>query len=304
MNTKNTLILIGAIIIVVAGAYYFLQGGGILNKSDQVNPEETDQLIGGDQDEHGCLLAAGYSWCAAKQKCLRPWEEACADYVDNFFQDMASATGIVFSEPSDTDLAWQVESEEGVEELTLAGSMIGADNVADEQFQLIKDFFIQEMFKLDGFNARGGIMGEFGAYRQDGLSLVCTLTGMFSDLNPDDSEYEPQTTDKNVEIICASLDKSLVPEISTVKRIREVLAAKHNTKVAEVAVNITQETADFARGGVMFQPDASEEHGGGNFLAAKVNGVWEIVFDGNGSVACADLADYNFPAEMIEDICY
>lgn len=33
--------------------------------------------IGGDKDEHGCLIAAGYSWCDAKQKCLRIWEEGC-----------------------------------------------------------------------------------------------------------------------------------------------------------------------------------------------------------------------------------
>jgi hypothetical protein len=39
--------------------------------------KESDQVIGGDKDEHGCLIAAGYSWCEAKQKCLRTWEEEC-----------------------------------------------------------------------------------------------------------------------------------------------------------------------------------------------------------------------------------
>jgi len=39
-----------------------------------VNPEEP---IGGEKDEHGCLLMAGYTWCEAKQKCLRVWEEGC-----------------------------------------------------------------------------------------------------------------------------------------------------------------------------------------------------------------------------------
>jgi hypothetical protein len=36
-----------------------------------------EKPIGGDKDEHGCLIAAGYSWCEAKQKCLRTWEEPC-----------------------------------------------------------------------------------------------------------------------------------------------------------------------------------------------------------------------------------
>ncbi len=36
-----------------------------------------EPLIGGDKDAHGCLIAAGYSWCESKNKCLRPWEENC-----------------------------------------------------------------------------------------------------------------------------------------------------------------------------------------------------------------------------------
>lgn len=36
-----------------------------------------EKLIGGQKDEHGCLIAAGYTWCQSKQKCLRTWEEEC-----------------------------------------------------------------------------------------------------------------------------------------------------------------------------------------------------------------------------------
>ncbi|MCR4368522.1 MAG: hypothetical protein NUV67_01300 [archaeon] len=40
--------------------------------------ESDGQIIGGDKDENGCLIAAGYSWCEIKQKCLREWEEPCS----------------------------------------------------------------------------------------------------------------------------------------------------------------------------------------------------------------------------------
>jgi putative hemolysin len=40
---------------------------------------KSNQIIGGDKDAHGCLVAAGYSWCDAKQKCLRVWEENCTE---------------------------------------------------------------------------------------------------------------------------------------------------------------------------------------------------------------------------------
>jgi len=44
------------------------------------NTEPTPQeIIGGETDDHGCLSAAGYSWCPAKQKCLRTWEEPCEE---------------------------------------------------------------------------------------------------------------------------------------------------------------------------------------------------------------------------------
>lgn len=33
---------------------------------------------GSDRDAYGCIPSAGYSWCAALNKCIRPWEETCA----------------------------------------------------------------------------------------------------------------------------------------------------------------------------------------------------------------------------------
>lgn len=34
-------------------------------------------IVGNDADEHGCIGSAGYSWCEAKAKCIRVWEEDC-----------------------------------------------------------------------------------------------------------------------------------------------------------------------------------------------------------------------------------
>lgn len=39
-------------------------------------PEEPP-LIGGQRDAHGCLGPAGYSWCEAKNECIRAWETYC-----------------------------------------------------------------------------------------------------------------------------------------------------------------------------------------------------------------------------------
>lgn len=34
-------------------------------------------IVGNDLDSHGCKSSAGYSWCEAKQACLRIWGEKC-----------------------------------------------------------------------------------------------------------------------------------------------------------------------------------------------------------------------------------
>lgn len=41
-----------------------------------------EAMVGGDRDEHGCIGSAGYTWCEAKQKCLRLWEEPCISADD------------------------------------------------------------------------------------------------------------------------------------------------------------------------------------------------------------------------------
>jgi len=37
----------------------------------------TTLLPGSDRDSHGCIPSAGYTWCDAMQKCIRPWETNC-----------------------------------------------------------------------------------------------------------------------------------------------------------------------------------------------------------------------------------
>ena len=42
-----------------------------------------NQIVGNDRDSHGCIGSAGYSWCEAKHKCLRTWEESCTPMAGN-----------------------------------------------------------------------------------------------------------------------------------------------------------------------------------------------------------------------------
>ncbi len=42
-------------------------------KVENQTPEEM-QKIGGDKDEHGCFISAGFSWSPTRKECLRIWE--------------------------------------------------------------------------------------------------------------------------------------------------------------------------------------------------------------------------------------
>jgi len=69
-------------IIILFFVIVLLSGCSLWQSS--ISPDNTNQpLIGGQTDDHGCLIAAGYSWCEPKQKCLRIWEEKCYDTEDD-----------------------------------------------------------------------------------------------------------------------------------------------------------------------------------------------------------------------------
>ena len=59
---------------------------------------------------------------------------------------------------------------------------------------------------------------------------------------------------------------------------------------------VTTVQGDYAKG------EAGSTGGGAQWFAAKVNGVWKLVFIGNGTIACSDLTNYpNYPAAWIPE---
>ncbi|MBN1325467.1 hypothetical protein JW977_00595 [Candidatus Falkowbacteria bacterium] len=90
MKNKNLLvILIIVVVVIVAFVVYFSINS--VSKIENANVNEP-MLIGGQKDAHGCLIAAGYSWCEPKQKCLRMWEEDC------YGQDLIDLTAVFAKE--------------------------------------------------------------------------------------------------------------------------------------------------------------------------------------------------------------
>lgn len=78
--------------------------------------------------------------------------------------------------------------------------------------------------------------------------------------------------------------------------IKLALLKKHGWNENEITVKVTTSDGKYASGTV------SGQGGGGYFYAAKTNGVWEIVADGNGVILCSSLTKYpDFPKTLISE---
>ncbi len=90
-----------------------------------------------------------------------------------------------------------------------------------------------------------------------------------------------------------------VDEVSLLKTvIKDASIAKHGGDGSSLDITVSKIEGNYAKGGI------SDEGGGGMWFAAKVNGVWKLVWDGNGVILCTDLTSYpDFPKSMIPQ-CY
>jgi hypothetical protein len=79
----------------------------------------------------------------------------------------------------------------------------------------------------------------------------------------------------------------------------KLFSLKYEKPEEEIIVGISDRTDIYAMGGVSFKGEIS----GGWFLAANLDGEWEIVQDGNGTIICQIIEPYDFPGDMVPT-CY
>lgn len=113
---------------------------------------------------------------------------------------------------------------------------------------------------------------------------------------------------QNTEVINPTPEISPVPSASTsavvesddkqtiLAAVRLALIAKHGSDFSNLNYSIKKTEGSYASGAV------NGTGGGGMWFAAKVNGDWVIVSDGNGVTLCSDLTPYrDFPKDMIPE---
>lgn len=78
--------------------------------------------------------------------------------------------------------------------------------------------------------------------------------------------------------------------------IKEVLDEKYSSGSADLSVSVSEIDGEYAYGTV------SEDGFGGGWYAARLNGFWTLVWDGNGQIDCVEISPYpEFPKSMIPE---
>jgi hypothetical protein len=98
-------------------------------------------------------------------------------------------------------------------------------------------------------------------------------------------------------LITSSTPTPTIDEESILKQaIKSALIAEHGSQASSLSVTVSKINGNYASGG------AAEQNGGGMWFATKVNGIWKLVWDGNGTISCSNFTLYpNYPTNMVPE---
>jgi len=89
-------------------------------------------------------------------------------------------------------------------------------------------------------------------------------------------------------------------EETKIEKIKLFFSKKYNKDIKNIQVSIAEDSGNFVMGGVSLSDDLGDQ---GLYFAAKVDGEWQVAWDGNGIPTCDVLGDFNFPMDLMVG-CY
>lgn len=118
------------------------------------------------------------------------------------------------------------------------------------------------------------------------IIAIIVLSGLFLTKKPQQNAISSQTPTVLVnenELLIASVKSQLIEE--------------HGSGASTLEVSVTEIVGDYAKG----VANESDGHRGGLWFAAKVDGEWKLVDDGNGVTTCDKLDNYpSFPSKLLQ----
>ncbi|MFC1710163.1 hypothetical protein ACFL0F_00690 [Patescibacteria group bacterium] len=170
--------------------------------SGVIVPSSNEKLIGGDKDDNGCLVAAGYSWCEEKQKCLRVWEEGC-DQITTLLTNIKDDTGVDFTKLQEISFDWYM-GDTPDSAISISGYSVEAYNVSSIEFESLKAYFADNSYELDVFNNSTATLVGIAGYREG--NTVCLLIATEAGrINEGDGLIAPEEGKNDVQIKCGEI---------------------------------------------------------------------------------------------------
>lgn len=122
-----------------------------------------------------------------------------------------------------------------------------------------------------------------------GITLVTTHTALPASQTPTVASSQMPTI---VPSLTATVDETKV----LIAAVKAALVVEHGPDAANLDVTVSKIEGNYAEGA------ASTQGGGAMWFAAKINGTWQLVWDGNGEILCSALIAFpSFPADMIPE---
>ncbi len=213
-------------------------------------------------------------------------------------EGIAKEMEVTYPEIGEKEFDWNIEKEENIQTIKISGKGFEVIEIDIEQYEKVSEYLLGQGFERDVFNLASGTVGEATGYKKE--QLVCVVIGGFSGYKEATGQWIPPKPDqRDVDVYCGTTEEEINNELSKEEQIKLAFANRYNRKFSSVSVAIEKETNTHARGIIIFQPGGAENTGA--FLAAKEGDVWQIIYDGNGSISCEEMAKFDFPEEMIED---
>ena len=109
----------------------------------------------------------------------------------------------------------------------------------------------------------------------------------------------PESSQSQTTIATPTVEE-VVSTVDDLALITKAIALKTGLSETAITVTISKHIGDYAKGGIV---EKTSEVGGAQWFAAKKNGAWIIVHDGQDYPKCSALVGYAFPKEIL-DSCW
>ncbi len=233
------------------------------------------------------LVALGIWWLSNNQA-------APTDALADLLNGLKEETQLAFTDVQAVDFEWMYEGEDkAVERMDVTGKGFEVTEITSDQQQEISDYFEAQGFTNDLYNAAAGTIGSLAGYTKDDI-----VVQIESGVTGGEEGMEAENVTYDVKVRAAEAE---VPKVKTDEELIAAAFAKRYSDISadDIVVTISKQIKTFATGGVRLSSDP--EATGGLFFAVEQNGEWVIAWDGNGTIDCADIDQYDFPTEIISE---